>query len=120
MSIHVGTAPDSWGVWRPLDARQTPWQRFLDEVAESGYAAIELGPFGYLPSDASQLEGELQRRSLQLAGGTISVDLEAPDGSEAARAKIAALCDVLEHFDARYLVLLDAGHADPSGLKGGQ
>jgi inosose dehydratase len=120
MSIHVGTAPDSWGVWFPSDERQTPWQRFLDEVAEADYAAIELGPFGYLPTVVSELERELQRRSLQLAGGTIAVDLEADDGWEAKRDTAAALCDILKHFDARYLVLLDAGHADPSGATGGQ
>jgi inosose dehydratase len=37
MAIHVGTAPDSWGVWFASDERQTPWQRFLDEVAQADY-----------------------------------------------------------------------------------
>ena len=114
MSIHVGTAPDSWGVWRPLDPLQTPWQRFLDEVAESGYAAIELGPFGYLPTDPQRVSEELERRSLQLAGGTISGDLSAPDGWQAMRATTASICDVLEPLGARFLVLLDAGHAEPA------
>ncbi|MGW3142594.1 SDR family NAD(P)-dependent oxidoreductase, partial [Streptomyces sp. NPDC001139] len=31
-------------VWFPDDPRQVPWDRFLDEVAEAGYAWIELGP----------------------------------------------------------------------------
>ncbi|MGP4057718.1 2-keto-myo-inositol dehydratase, partial [Mycobacterium sp. 4D054] len=43
-SIRVGSAPDSWGVWFPDDPQQTPYTRFLDEVAESGYEWIELGP----------------------------------------------------------------------------
>ncbi len=50
-SILVGSAPDSWGVWFPDDPNQTPYTRFLDEVAASGYQWIELGPFGYLPTD---------------------------------------------------------------------
>ncbi|HLZ31648.1 MAG TPA: sugar phosphate isomerase/epimerase [Chloroflexota bacterium] len=116
MSIHVGTAPDSWGVWRPLDSLQTPWQRFLDEVAASGYAAIELGPFGYLPTEPQRVEEELARRSLQLAGGTISGDLSAPDGWAAMRATTASICDVLEHLGAHFLVVLDAGHAEPTEL----
>jgi inosose dehydratase len=37
MAIHVGTAPDSWGVRFASDERQTPWQRFLDEVAQADY-----------------------------------------------------------------------------------
>jgi inosose dehydratase len=109
MPIHVGTAPDSWGVWMPSDPRQTPWQRFLDEVAESGYDTIELGPFGYLPTQPRQLETELARRSLKLAGGTISVELNNPDGWQAIRQTAAALCDLLEHFGVHFLVVLDAG-----------
>jgi inosose dehydratase len=115
MSIHVGTAPDSWGVWAPSDSRQTPWPRFLDEVAEAGYAAIELGPFGYLPTDAQQVSDELERRSLQLAGGTISGDLNAPDGWQAIRATTASVCDVLDHLGAHFLVVLDSGHEDAPG-----
>jgi inosose dehydratase len=41
--IRLGTAPDSWGVWFADDPAQTPWSRFLDEVAEAGYEWIELG-----------------------------------------------------------------------------
>ncbi|MBI4025041.1 MAG: TIM barrel protein [Verrucomicrobia bacterium] len=51
MNIKVGSAPDAWGVWFPNHPKQTPWQRFLDEVAEAGYEWIELGPYGYLPTD---------------------------------------------------------------------
>ena len=51
MTIGLGTAPDSWGVWFPDDPRQTPWRRFLDEVVTAGYSITELGPFGYLPTD---------------------------------------------------------------------
>src|SRR6266576_2820620 len=49
-TILVGSAPDSWGVWFPDDPNQTPYTRFLDEVADSGYQWIELGPYGYLPT----------------------------------------------------------------------
>lgn len=31
--VKVGSAPDSWGVWFANDDQQTPWERFLDEVA---------------------------------------------------------------------------------------
>ncbi len=40
-NIMVGSAPDSWGVWFPDDPQQTPYTRFLDEVAASGYEWIE-------------------------------------------------------------------------------
>ena len=70
-TILVGSAPDSWGVWFPDDPKQTPYTRFLDEVAASGYEWIELGPFGYLPTDPKQLSDELAARNLKLSAGTV-------------------------------------------------
>ena len=62
--LRLGTCPDSWGVWFADDPLQTPWARFLDEVAEVGYEWLELGPFGYLPTDPARLTEELGRRGL--------------------------------------------------------
>ncbi|WGW11738.1 sugar phosphate isomerase/epimerase [Saxibacter everestensis] len=69
--LRIGTAPDSWGVWFPDDPKQVPWQRFLDEVVDAGYSWIELGPYGYLPTDPHQLEDELGSRGLKLSAGTV-------------------------------------------------
>ena len=66
MSIEIGTAPDAWGVWFPDNPRQTPWHRFLDEVAAVGYEWIELGPYGYLPTDLATLRSELARRNIKI------------------------------------------------------
>ncbi len=68
--LKLGTCPDSWGVWFADDPLQTPWERFLDEVAEVGYEWLELGPYGYLPTDPARLSEELNRRGLKVAGGT--------------------------------------------------
>jgi len=70
-SLRLGTCPDSWGVWFADDPLQTPWPRFLDEVAEVGYEWLELGPYGYLPTDPGRLADELGRRGLKVAGGTV-------------------------------------------------
>ena len=69
--LRLGTCPDSWGVWFADDPLQTPWQRFLDEVAAVGYEWLELGPYGYLPTDPARLADELGRRGLKVAGGTM-------------------------------------------------
>src|SRR3954467_1884853 len=79
MPVQLGTAPDSWGVWHPKDDRQTPWHRFLDEVVQAGYTRIELGPYGYLPTDPAILRRELGRRGLTLAGGTFGGALHRPE-----------------------------------------
>jgi inosose dehydratase len=121
MAIRVGTAPDSWGVWYPSDERQTPWQRFLDEVAQAGYDTIELGPFGYLPTEPDRLAQELQRRSLRVAGGTLGGNFHADDGWQEMRPRTVALCDLLEPLGAHYVVLLPPDFAngprelDPTG-----
>ncbi|GAA1047971.1 sugar phosphate isomerase/epimerase family protein [Arthrobacter russicus] len=70
-ALTIGTAPDSWGVWFADDPLQTPWPRFLDEVAESGYKWIELGPYGYLPTDPARLADELAQRDLRITAGTV-------------------------------------------------
>ncbi|GIF20643.1 inosose dehydratase [Actinoplanes tereljensis] len=70
--LQLGSCPDSWGVWFADDPRQTPWQRFLDEMVASGYHWLELGPYGYLPTDPSRLRDELESRGLSVAGGTVA------------------------------------------------
>ncbi|MEV8522771.1 MULTISPECIES: sugar phosphate isomerase/epimerase [unclassified Streptomyces] len=73
--IRIGSAPDSWGVWFPDDPRQVPWQRFLDEVAGAGYGWIELGPYGYLPTDPVRLAEETGKRELRVSAGTVFTGL---------------------------------------------
>jgi inosose dehydratase len=70
--LQLGSCPDSWGVWFADDPRQTPWNRFLDELAGAGYRWLELGPYGYLPTDPSRLQDELAARDLTCAGGTVA------------------------------------------------
>ena len=39
----------------PDDPKQTPWNRYLDEIVEAGYKWTELGPYGYMPKDLTTL-----------------------------------------------------------------
>jgi inosose dehydratase len=70
--LALGSCPDSWGVWFADDPLQTPWQRFLDELSGVGYEWLELGPYGYLPTDPRQLSDELEKRGLKVSGGTVA------------------------------------------------
>ena len=68
LQVTIGTAPCSWGVWWPDGTPSgTPYDIFLDQAAEAGYKALELGPVGYLPTDIGQLREELARRDLSAA-----------------------------------------------------
>jgi inosose dehydratase len=77
-TLKIGTAPDSWGVWFPSDPEQVPAERFLAEVVEAGYEAIELGPYGYLPSDPNELKETLAAHNLSVLAGTVFSHLHQP------------------------------------------
>jgi len=77
-TLTIGTAPDSWGVWFPSDPEQVSASQFLAEVAEAGYEAIELGPYGYLPSDPAELQEVLAEHGLSVLAGTVFSHLHQP------------------------------------------
>ena len=111
--LRLGTAPDSWGVWFPDDPHQVPWHQFLDEVVQSGYQWIELGPYGYLPTDPEQLRDELGRRGLQLSGGAVFAGLHrGAEAYEQAVEDCRAEARLLSALGARHLVLLPEQHTD--------
>jgi inosose dehydratase len=107
VGVVLGSAPDSWGVWFSDDPRQTPWHRFLDEVAEAGYRWIELGPYGYLPTDPEELGRELGRRGLSVTGTFAMFPLEDAGRWEAMRDEVERTCELIRRFDGRYLILID-------------
>jgi sugar phosphate isomerase/epimerase len=112
MKVQLGTAPDSWGVWFPHDARQTDWRRFLDEVALAGYTAIELGPYGYLPTEPRQLRQELDARGLQLLGGTVGGALHDPARYAELEADALRVAELTAALGARFLVVLPEAYRD--------
>ena len=75
----LAASPDSWGIWFPDDDRQMGYGRFLDEVAAAGYEWVELGPYGYLPTDPEVLHGELGQRGLRVTAGLTFGALHRPD-----------------------------------------
>jgi inosose dehydratase len=113
MKVEIGSAPDSWGVWFPDDPRQTPWERFLDEISEAGYEWTELGPYGYLPSDLKTLRPELERRGLKVTGSFVMGDLASPATSwpEIER-QLRGWGPLLKDLAAGFLVLIDDTYTD--------
>jgi inosose dehydratase len=110
--IHLGSAPDSWGVWMPDDPRQTPWTRFLDEIAQAGYAWMELGPYGYLPTDPARLRDETARRGLTITGGTVDGALHRPEAFDDVLERSRRVAGTLRAVGARYLVFLPSMYRD--------
>ncbi|MER6994894.1 sugar phosphate isomerase/epimerase [Streptomyces sp. NPDC000410] len=105
--IRIGSAPDSWGVWFPDDPQQVPWQRFLDEVAQAGYAWIELGPYGYLPTDPARLTEETRARGLNVSAGTVFTGLHhGPAVWERTWAHVADIAVLTRAMGADHLVVI--------------
>src|SRR5580704_4852815 len=114
VSVKLAVAPDSWGVWFDEDPRQTPWSRFLDEAVEAGFNAIELGPFGYLPTSIPQLHQELSARELTLTGAFFMSEFQGTGNWGAIKNQVSEICDLLNAFGAEHLVLLNSLYIDMS------
>jgi len=112
MQVTLGSAPDSWGVWFVDDPRQTPWPRFLDELAAAGYGWTELGPYGYLPPDPAVLRDELDRRGLRLCAGIAIGALHTPTAVADIQAHLTEVCALSAALGARFLVLIGANYRD--------
>ena len=110
--ITVGNCPDSWGVWFASDPKQTPWTRFLDEVAEAGFEYIETGPIGYLPSHAPTLHRELAARGLSAVATMIEAELHTADAWEVLVPLLNRAGELLTKLGAQFIGLIGASYMD--------
>jgi inosose dehydratase len=107
-------APCSWGVAYPT-GNTVGWRQYLDEVAAAGYKGTELGPFGYLPKDATLVADELARRGLTVVGATHVHTFADPDTLPVLLADLRAEGAILESLGARHLVVMDESNWYPGG-----
>ena len=78
--LMVGTVPCSWGTseFEAVKGEQIPFDRMLDELAETGYTGTELGDWGYMPTDPAKLSADLTKRSLVMLGAFVPVAFKYP------------------------------------------
>jgi inosose dehydratase len=111
--LTLGNAPDSWGVWFPLDDHQVSWKQYLDDVANAGYLWTELGPQGFLPQDPAQLRDELAQRGLKVSGGTVFAGLhKGKEALDKAITDFSREARLLTEVDAKFLVHLPEQYTD--------
>ncbi len=104
--LRVGSAPDSWGVWFADDEQQLPWHQFLDELVEADYEWLELGPYGYLPTDPARLNDEVGKRGLRVSGGTVFGALHRADLWDETVATARRVAELTAAVDGRHLVFI--------------
>jgi inosose dehydratase len=107
--FHFACAPDSWGVLDyPGPSWEQSYEKMLDEMVWAGYGGTELGPYGFLPTDAAVLKPQLEKRHLSLLGSFVPVVLSDPASAGVAVAHIRKVGDLLAALKAPFLVLADA------------
>lgn len=106
MSITLGTAPDSWGVWFPSDPEQVAPDVFLGEVVEAGYECIELGPYGYLPSDPAQLQDQLDAHGLTVLAGTVFEHLHRPNSWDDVWQQVGSVAALTQAVGGKHIVVI--------------
>ncbi|GAB4575416.1 MAG: sugar phosphate isomerase/epimerase [Anaerolineae bacterium] len=108
MTIRIASAPVSWGIYEFEGI--TPkfaYSQVLDEIAETGYTGIELGPYGYLPTDPARLRDELDARGLQLLSAFVPVRLVDASAHESGAQEALKVGRLLAALGARFVVLAD-------------
>lgn len=108
MTIRMGNAPVSWGIYEFKDIEpKYPYARVLDEIVETGYTGIELGPWGYLPTDPAVLKAELDKRGLQLLSSYVPVKLVDAAAHADGEAHALQVGKLLAACGAQVIVLAD-------------
>jgi inosose dehydratase len=108
MAIRIATAPVSWGI---LEIEGWAWRQtyaeVLDEMVQAGYSGTELGPYGFLPTNPSQLTAELDKRKLSMLGAFVPLPLAHAERYEEGRRAALEVIRLLADAGAPILVLAD-------------
>lgn len=106
MRILPANAPVSWGIME-IEGWSPPllYTQFLDELKSAGYQGTELGPYGFMPPRAEEVDGQLRRRSLSLISAFVPLRLKEPGLDLAPLRRVGRLLRALR---ARHIVLADA------------
>jgi inosose dehydratase len=95
LTIKFSSCPGSWGIEDSENPGNTPWEIVLDQISDIGFNALELGPHGYLPSDAALLNDELNKRNLKIVAGTLYDDLVSRESFHRIAEKTHDICKIL-------------------------
>jgi inosose dehydratase len=115
MAITVANAPISWGIHSAADTRYT-YGEVLDQMAHTGYAGLELGPWGFLPTDPATLRAELDARGLALCGATVPVALADPAAHIQGEILALTAGRLVATLGGQHLVLMEDSSAQPDLL----
>ncbi len=112
MKTRLAIAPCSWGIEDPNDKDNPLWETVLNEAGKSGFYGIELGPYGYLPTEPAFLTKELGDKNLELTAGTIYDNLTGTSALKRLLNSTKNICSLISkatcEAEGRYIVIIDA------------
>jgi len=110
MNIPLGIAPCSWGIEDIMNEKNPTWQKVIDEASMTGFKGIELGPYGFFPTDASKLKGILDTNNLTLSAATLYDNLSPSADVNYLIDKTKKICSLVSKVQPNnaFLVVIDA------------
>ena len=89
-----------------------PASRSRGSGGTAGYTAIELGPYGYLPSDAVELQEALDEHGLRVLAGTVFTALHREGAWDDSWAQVTRVADLTRAVGGEHLVAIPAMYRD--------
>lgn len=108
MNIKIATAPVSWGVLMKDTPNVPNWDVVMQEISDAGYVGTELGPYGYLPQDASLLKPRLAELGLTLISAYVQINLVDPSANQAEYEETITTTKLLAEMGCEWVVLSDS------------
>jgi inosose dehydratase len=119
MKMTVASAPVSWGIMESVPfPTEYPYCRVLDEIAQAGYAGTELGPYGFLPTDPTELCQQLDKRKLTLCSAFVEVCLADKGAIKEQLKQMERTAKLLREAGCHLLILSDEKTAERCALAG--
>jgi inosose dehydratase len=114
MTIQIANAPVSWGIYEFEGINpKYPYTTVLDQIAETGYVGMELGPWGYLPTDPEVARPELAKRNLKMLSAFVPVNFVDESTHAAGEAHALRVGKLLADLGAVCIVLADNNGSVP-------
>jgi inosose dehydratase len=90
----------------------------MDEIAQAGYAATELGPYGFYPTDPGELRAALAARGLSLTSAFVPLPLHDAAALEQVQDEVLEIGRLLAELGAGHIVLASEGDERRAMLAG--
>ena len=109
MGYSIACTPSCWGVKSPNSPDNPPWMTVLTEARQAGFQGLELGPYGYFPTNPDAINTALYIKEFMICAGNLSEPLFDIAFQDEILAKTSAVCALLNKIGASKLIVSDSG-----------